>query len=1195
MKKILLLLVTLMVGLVAQATVSTPILFRGMTRTGGNNSFCVWAVESNWGSDQQSQLPGSSYYFSNYVIHGNNSPATITLYGRLNFQEGTSPADVVTGNGFNVIIESSTLWFYGATVKTGSDATVTGCSVNVSSDKHTLTVTIPEGKTFGSITVNYVANEPFSSSNTVISGVEDDYLYQGEPIEPEPVVTYNGTVLTKGTDYTVSYVGSNSLGSATITVNGTGNYAGTIYKSYTLRDVDLRDFNSLGNNTYEIATTTDLDYLARYVKAGNYGNDCTGLTFLQTADIAYSYTTEWTNGGENNFTSVGVYSKPFNGTYDGQNHTVSGIRIFKTGTTTSDESQGLFGYVGGGGTVKKVILSNTHICGFKNTGGIVGYNSGTIEDCRVESNVLIKSVRATTSVGGIAGICAFGGTISRCTFKGTAEFMSSPSSDIGGIVGTLSNSTISNCLVLGAFISGDINYSGAIAGNKTGTLTANYYHNCMVAYSNNTNATVNVGVGLEGGHEDQDGARSVHALTLPSDVTASGETVTIDGVTYYASNTTVTLSYNGNEVLENFVVNGDTIEGATFVMPAADVVVEAAILARYTFNSETGELALLWGEFNKDHKWGSEVTPTAVKSVTATSEVSFTGDCSNLFNGLAVCESMDLNSVNTSEMTNCYRMFYWCAKLDTLDLSNWNTANVTDMSYMFYTCKALDLLNISNFGTGNVTNMSYMFYECNKLKTIFAGSGWNTESVTNSSYMFTHCLALVGGKGTAFDADHIDKEYARLDGGPDCPGYFTDVNDGPYVPRYTFDSKSGVLTLNWGEFNKDNKWGSEVTNYKVKSVIATSEVSFTGDCSELFAELHQCLSMDLENVNTSEMTNCYRMFYWCTKLDTLDLSNWNTANVTNMSYMFYNCNGLDLLNISNFDTGNVTDMSQMFGVCSALTSLDVSNWNTSNVTNMNNMFDNCKVLTSLDISDWNTVNVTTMKRMFSGCIGLTSLDLSDWNTSNVTDMSYMFFNCNVLTSLDLSDWNTSNVTDMSDMFYNCMVLTSLDISDWNTANVTNMNNMFGNCNGLTSLDLSDWNTSNVTDMSDMFFKCSSLTTIYAGAGWSTESVTNSNNMFYNCTSLVGGMGTTFDANLDDKRYARIDGGPDCPGYFTEKNASVPGDVNCDGSVTSADVTCIYNYLLSGDESFIDTCDVNNDGFITSADITVIYNILLGSK
>ena len=55
-----------------------------------------------------------------------------------------------------------------------------------------------------------------------------------------------------------------------------------------------------------------------------------------------------------------------------------------------------------------------------------------------------------------------------------------------------------------------------------------------------------------------------------------------------------------------------------------------------------------------------------------------------------------------------------------------------------------------------------------------------------------------------------------------------------------------------------------------------------------------------------------------------------------------------------------------------------------------------------------------------------------------------------------------------------------------------------------------------------------------------------------------------------------------------------GDVNCDGHVTTADITALYNYILSGDMTYFATSDVDGDGHITSADITVIYNILLGN-
>ena len=58
---------------------------------------------------------------------------------------------------------------------------------------------------------------------------------------------------------------------------------------------------------------------------------------------------------------------------------------------------------------------------------------------------------------------------------------------------------------------------------------------------------------------------------------------------------------------------------------------------------------------------------------------------------------------------------------------------------------------------------------------------------------------------------------------------------------------------------------------------------------------------------------------------------------------------------------------------------------------------------------------------------------------------------------------------------------------------------------------------------------------------------------------------------------------------------VYGDVNCDGYVTSADVTAIYDVLLGIDNTFQATADVNGDGYVTSADVTAVYDILLGNN
>ena len=117
-------------------------------------------------------------------------------------------------------------------------------------------------------------------------------------------------------------------------------------------------------------------------------------------------------------------------------------------------------------------------------------------------------------------------------------------------------------------------------------------------------------------------------------------------------------------------------------------------------------------------------------------------------------------------------MFFGCYGLTVLDLDNLNTANVTSMKGMFAGCSGLTDLDLNSFNTAKVTDMSGMFYNCSDLSSVIVDSGWSTANVTESNMMFSDCVNLEGGKGTTYDANHIDKEYARIDGGTSSPGYF---------------------------------------------------------------------------------------------------------------------------------------------------------------------------------------------------------------------------------------------------------------------------------------------------------------------------------------------------------------------------------------------------------------------------------------
>ena len=65
-------------------------------------------------------------------------------------------------------------------------------------------------------------------------------------------------------------------------------------------------------------------------------------------------------------------------------------------------------------------------------------------------------------------------------------------------------------------------------------------------------------------------------------------------------------------------------------------------------------------------------------------------------------------------------------------------------------------------------------------------------------------------------------------------------------------------------------------------------------------------------------------------------------------------------------------------------------------------------------------------------------------------------------------------------------------------------------------------------------------------------------------------------------------------HYIGSSETTPGDVNGDGTVTAADVTALYDFLLNNDSTNLLNGDQNGDGNITAGDITAVYSILLGN-
>ena len=130
-----------------------------------------------------------------------------------------------------------------------------------------------------------------------------------------------------------------------------------------------------------------------------------------------------------------------------------------------------------------------------------------------------------------------------------------------------------------------------------------------------------------------------------------------------------------------------------------------------------------------------------------TSEVT---NMSCMFSGCSSLTNLDVSKFDTSEVTNMVGMFEGCEGLTSLDVSKFDTSNVTNMDGMFFCCSNLPSLDLSSFDTSNVTNMTQMFYECSSLTSLDLSS-FDTPKVTDMYMMFTNCSSL-----TSLDLRNFD-------------------------------------------------------------------------------------------------------------------------------------------------------------------------------------------------------------------------------------------------------------------------------------------------------------------------------------------------------------------------------------------------------------------------------------------------------
>ena len=172
------------------------------------------------------------------------------------------------------------------------------------------------------------------------------------------------------------------------------------------------------------------------------------LAFSQNATLKFRLTNDLDLIDEPNF-----YIPYLAGEFDGNGNKISNLNL----DLYVVSPLGLFGYLALGANLTQVGVENVNITSYRDVGGLVGWNTGT-----VSNSYSTGSVTGDFSVGGLVGV-NYAGTVSNSCFTGGVT----GSREVGGLAGH-SSGTVSNSHSTGSVVGDDV--VGGLVGGNGGTI-----------------------------------------------------------------------------------------------------------------------------------------------------------------------------------------------------------------------------------------------------------------------------------------------------------------------------------------------------------------------------------------------------------------------------------------------------------------------------------------------------------------------------------------------------------------------------------------------------------------------------------------------------------------------------------------------------------------------------------------------------
>jgi filamentous hemagglutinin family protein len=390
------------------------------------------------------------------AISGNGGEVEVSGKAKLSYT-GLTDLTAAHGSFGNLLLDP-----YNVTISTGTDSNSDG-SFNATGNDSV-------------INVNTLTNALQTANVTVTTGSSSDATnpQAGIITVAAPIAWTSGSTLTlnAASDININAAitattggltlasGGNINVPAAVSIGGTFNLTSGnwVQNAAALPTFSAKDFQLNGGSFLRV-TGGDGSSATPHAVADIYGLQGIGSSNASLAakwtlanNIDASGTANWNAGAGLN--PIGTYSVAFSGVFDGASHIITGLTVNRAASFL-----GLFG--NSAGTIQNIGLISEFINGYSYTGGLVGNNTGTINNAFTTG-----TVNGMQYVGGLTGWNS--GSIN----NSSATTAVSGSYDVGGLVGH-NHGSISNSYAAGATY-GSNTYAGGLAGFNDGTIKFAY-------------------------------------------------------------------------------------------------------------------------------------------------------------------------------------------------------------------------------------------------------------------------------------------------------------------------------------------------------------------------------------------------------------------------------------------------------------------------------------------------------------------------------------------------------------------------------------------------------------------------------------------------------------------------------------------------------------------------------------------------